>query len=147
MSGHRAMIIAILETRWDSWYDWKAAIGGYVLKIRKDRLAKWGGAGVPYVPYVSEQVERIKIHLNDEPVEILWVRIKGQANISDAVVDVYYRPPDQEEEVEEANKQLEVASWSLSLVLMGNLSHPDISWISNNIDRHTVQEISAMHWR
>lgn len=59
---------------------------------------------------MSEQVERIKIHLNDEPVEILWVRIKGQANISDAVVDVYYRPPDQEEEVEEANKQLEVAS-------------------------------------
>jgi len=44
-------------------------------------------------------------------------------------VGVYYRPPDQEEEVDEAfYKQLQVASQSQALVLMGDFNHPDISW-------------------
>ena len=44
----------------------------------------------------------------------LWVRIKGQANMGGTVMGVhYYRPPDQEEEVNEAfYRQLEVASRS-----------------------------------
>lgn len=42
-------------------------------------------------------------------MESLWVRIKGWTNKGDAAVDVYYKPPDQEVEVEEAfYKQLEV---------------------------------------
>jgi len=41
----------------------------------------------------------------------LWVRIKGRANIGDIVVDVYYRSPDQEKEVDEAfYKQLKGTS-------------------------------------
>ena len=49
---------------------------------------------------------------------------------------VYYRPPDQEEEVDEAfHKQLEAASRSQVLVLMGDFSYPDICWISN-VARH-----------
>jgi len=41
----------------------------------------------------------------------LWIRIKGQANMGDTVVGVYYRPPDQEGKVDEAfNRQLNVAS-------------------------------------
>jgi len=35
-------------------------------------------------------------------MESLWVRIKGQANMGDTVVVVYYRLFDQEEEVDEA---------------------------------------------
>ena len=30
------------------------------------------------------------------------VRIKGQVNMGDTIVNVYYRPPDQEKEVDEA---------------------------------------------
>jgi len=40
----------------------------------------------------------------------------------------YYRPPDQEEEVDKAfYKQLQAASQSQALVLMGDFNHPDIS--------------------
>ena len=70
------------------------------------------------------------------PVESLWVRIKGQASMDDTVVGVYYMPLDQEEEVNEAfYKQLEVASRSQVLVLMGDFSCPHICWI-RNIARH-----------
>ncbi|GAB0206764.1 mitochondrial enolase superfamily member 1 [Grus japonensis] len=41
-------------------------------------------------------------------------------------------PPDQEEEVDEAfYRQLEVASESEALVLMGDINHPDICWKGN----------------
>ncbi|GAB0181056.1 hypothetical protein GRJ2_000570900 [Grus japonensis] len=41
-------------------------------------------------------------------------------------------PPDQDEEVDEAfYRQLEVASRSQALVLMGDFNHPDICWKSN----------------
>ncbi|GAB0207763.1 hypothetical protein GRJ2_003242000 [Grus japonensis] len=57
--------------------------------------------------------------------------MKGQANMGDTVVGVDYRPPDQEEEVNEAfYRQLEVASRSQALVLMGDFNHPDICWKS-----------------
>ncbi|MFV8201551.1 hypothetical protein ACNQ1D_26440, partial [Enterobacter cloacae complex sp.6700005] len=84
---------------------------GYVL-FRKDRLARWGG-GVAL--YVREQLECIELHLgeSDVAVESLWVRIKRQAGKGDTVVGEYYRPPDQDEEADEAfQKQLDVASRS-----------------------------------
>ena len=37
----------------------------------------------------------------DVPAESLWVRIKRQTNMVDIVVGVCYRPPKQEEEVDE----------------------------------------------
>jgi len=44
-------------------------------------------------------------------------------------VGVYYSSPDQEEEADEAfYRQLQAASQSQALVLMGVFSHPDISW-------------------
>ncbi|GAB0208601.1 hypothetical protein GRJ2_003325800 [Grus japonensis] len=52
--------------------------------------------------------------------------------MGDTVVGVYYSPPDQEEEVDEAfYRQLEVASQSQALVLMGDFNHPGICWNSN----------------
>ena len=60
------------------------------------------------------------------------MRIKGQAGKGDTVVGVYYRPPDQDEEADEAfQKQLDVASHSQALVLMGDFNYPDICWISS----------------
>lgn len=54
------------------------------------------------------------------------------ANIDDIFVGVYYRLPDQEEEIDEAfYKMLEIASQSLALILMEDFNCPDICWISN----------------
>jgi len=67
----------------------------------------------------------------------LWVRIKARSSIGDTVVGVCYRPPDQEDEMDEAfYKQLEVALRSAALILMGDLNHPDIC-LQSNMARHT----------
>jgi len=48
------------------------------------------------------------------------------------VVGVFYRPPDQAEHTDEAFLlQLQKASCSQALVLLGNFSHPDICWKSS----------------
>ena len=48
---------------------------------------------------------------NEKQAESLWVGIKGQALMGDTVVGVHYRPPDQEEGIDEAfYRQLKVAS-------------------------------------
>ncbi|GAB0179201.1 hypothetical protein GRJ2_000385400 [Grus japonensis] len=47
------------------------------------------------------------------------------------------RPPDEEEETDEAcYRQLEIASQSQALVLMGDFNHPDICW-KGNMAKHT----------
>ena len=62
---------------------------------------------------MTEELEYIKLHLGvkDNRVERLWVRSKEQANTSDAFVGVYFRPPDQKEEVDKAfYRQMKLAS-------------------------------------
>jgi len=100
---------------------------GYTL-FRKDRPT---GRGDGVALYVREQLECTELWLgvDEERVESLWVRIKGQAHMGDTIVGVYYRSPDQEEEVDEAfYRQLKVAPQSQALVLLGDFNHPDISW-------------------
>ncbi|GAB0192592.1 hypothetical protein GRJ2_001724500 [Grus japonensis] len=102
-------LIAVTQTWWDSSHDWNAVKDGYIL-LGKGRPARRGG-GVAL--YVREHLECIDLCLgvDEGRVKTLCVRKKGQANMSDTVVRVYYRPPDQEEEVDEAfYRQLEVAS-------------------------------------
>lgn len=54
---------------------------------------------------MRQHLEHIQLCLgmNDKHVESLRVRIMGQAHMGDAVVGVYYRPPDQKEEVDEVS--------------------------------------------
>jgi len=88
---------------------------------------------------VREQLECIELcpGAEEEQVKSLWVRIKGQAHTGGIIVGVYYRPPDQEEEIDEAfYRQLKVASQSQALVLVGDFNHPDISW-EYHTARHT----------
>jgi len=63
--------------------------------FRKDRPARQGGR---IALYVREQLECIELCLgaDEEQVESLRVRTKGQAHVGDTVVDLYYRPPNQE---------------------------------------------------
>jgi len=104
-------------------------------------VAWMGSSNPPSALYVREQLECIELGLgaNEERVESLWVRIKGQAHTGDITVDVYYRPPDQEEEIDEAfYRQLQAASQSQALVLMGDFNHPDISW-----EDHTARQMQS----
>ena len=61
---------------------------------------------------------------------------KAKANKTDITVGVCYRPPTQDEEVDERlYKQLGEVSRSLLLVLVGDFNLPDICWNYNTADR------------
>ena len=101
-------LVTITEMWWDNSHDWHVVMEGYI-HFRKDRPTRRGG-GVAL--YVREQLQCVELGLGaDERVESLWVRIKGQAHMGDVIVGVYYRPPDQEEEVDEVfYKKVQAAS-------------------------------------
>ncbi|GAB0208907.1 hypothetical protein GRJ2_003356400 [Grus japonensis] len=70
--------------------------------------------------------------MDEELTESLWVRIKGRTGAGDIIVGVCYRPPDQEDRVDEAlYRQIGAASCSKALVLMADFNHPDICWRDN----------------
>ena len=61
----------------------------------------------------------------------MWVKIKDRSSKGNLVAGVCYRPPDQEEAVDEAFLlQLQEVSHLRALVLMGDFNHPDICWDS-----------------
>ncbi|KAK4824035.1 hypothetical protein QYF61_009626 [Mycteria americana] len=114
----------------DGSYDWSVGKEGYRL-FRKDRQGKQGG-GVAH--YVNGQLECVDLHLgmDEEPTKSLWVRIKGRAETADIILGVCCRPPDQEDQVDEAlYRQIGAASCSQAVVLMGDFNHPDICWRDN----------------
>lgn len=61
-----------------------------------------------------------------------------------AVVSICCGTPDQEEEANEALRQLEVTSQSQTLVLLEDFNHPEICW-EDHIARYTVQGVPAVH--
>lgn len=59
--------------------------------------------------------------MDREPTESLWVRIRGRTRPSLIIVGIFYRPPDQEDHVNEAlYRQTEAILYSQVLVLMGD---------------------------
>jgi len=123
-------IIGIMETWWDSSYEWSIGTGGHRL-FRKDRQGRRGG-GVAL--YVKDQLECMELclGLDEEPKEGLWLEIKCRAEKGDITVGVCYRPPDQDERADEALcRQIGEDSHSKALVLMGNFNHPDLCWRNN----------------
>jgi len=79
-------LVAITETWWDSSHDWHAVMDGY-RTFRKDSPTRRGGE---VALYVREQLECIELGLgaDEEGVESLLVRIKGQAHKGDITVGV-----------------------------------------------------------
>ncbi|KAK4820464.1 hypothetical protein QYF61_027746, partial [Mycteria americana] len=72
----------------------------------------------------------------DDRVECLWVRMRGKANKADILLGVCYRPPNQDEEADEAfYKQLGEVSQSLALVLVGDFNLADVCWKYNTAER------------
>ena len=90
--GHR-------KTWWDSSHDWGAAVNGHGL-FGKDRPRRQG-EGVAH--YLREQQEctELCLGIGGETAGSLSVRIRWQTKMSFIVVGVCYRPPEQEEEVDE----------------------------------------------
>ncbi|GAB0207576.1 hypothetical protein GRJ2_003223300 [Grus japonensis] len=123
-------LVTITEMRWDDSHDWSAAMDGYKL-FRRDRHGRRGG-GVAL--YVRECFDCLELNNCDDKVECLWVRMRGKANKADILLGVCYRPPNQDEEADEAfYKRLAEVSQSLALVLMGDL--PDVCWKYNIAER------------
>ena len=78
----------------------------------------------------------MEINDGDDRVVSIWIRIKAKANKTDVIVGVCYRPPTQDEEVDERlYKQLGEVSRSLPLVLVGDFNFPDICWNYNTADK------------
>ncbi|GAB0183298.1 hypothetical protein GRJ2_000795100 [Grus japonensis] len=74
--------------------------------------------------------------MDEEPTESLWVRIKGRAGTGDTIEGVCYRPPEQDDQVDEAlYRQIGAASCSQALVFMVAFNHPDIC-CEDNTARH-----------
>jgi len=113
-------------------YDWSAAMDGCKL-FRRDRRGK-RGSGVAL--NVRDCFDCIELDDCDDKVECLWVKMRGKANKADILLGVCYRPPNQDEEVDEVfHKRLAEFSQSLALVLMGDFNLPDICWKYNTAER------------
>ncbi|PKU39002.1 egf-like repeat and discoidin i-like domain-containing protein 3 [Limosa lapponica baueri] len=92
------------------------------------------GEGIPF--YIKKWIEREELSLSNshEQAESPWVRIKDQGNKGNPVVGVYYRPPNQGEPIDEAFLlQLQEASCSQALILLGDFNHPDICWKNSTV--------------
>ncbi|GAB0202630.1 hypothetical protein GRJ2_002728600 [Grus japonensis] len=125
-------LVAITEKWWDNSHDWSAAMDGYKL-FRRDRQGR-RGSGVAL--YVRECFDCIELKDCDDKVKCLWVRMRGKANKADILLGVCYRPPNQDEEADEAfYKGLAEVSQSLALVLVGDFNLPDVCWKYNTAER------------
>ncbi|GAB0203436.1 hypothetical protein GRJ2_002809200 [Grus japonensis] len=123
-------LVAITETWWDKSHDWSAAINGYRL-FRRDRRGRRGRGVALYVKKWID-CEELSLKNSHKQVESLWVRIRDQGNKGNLVVGVNYRPLNQGEPIDKAFLlQLQEASCSQALILLGDFNHPDICWKSS----------------
>ncbi|GAB0207904.1 mitochondrial enolase superfamily member 1 [Grus japonensis] len=100
-----------------------------------EETGRTGEVGGGVVLYVTEGLDCTELSVGDDTVESLWVRIKGQANKGDVTVEVYYRPPSQDDATDELFfKELREASRSTALVLMGDFNLPDVNWEHHTAD-------------
>jgi len=123
-------LVGITEMWWDVSYDWSVAMEGYRV-FRKHRMRRHG-RGVAF--HVREQLDCMKLcpRMDEESMESLWVRTKDRTGKDYIVVCVSYRPPDQEEQLDEAfYRQRGGASHLQALTLMGDSNHHNTCWKDN----------------
>ena len=105
---------------------------GYKL-FRRDRQGRRSG-GVTL--HVRECFDVVELGDGNDKVEGLWVRSREKAREADILVGVCYRPPNQDEEKDEALfEQLAEVARSPALILMGDFNFPDMSWKHNTAQR------------
>lgn len=101
----------IMEMQWDVSYDWNVQMNGYRFS-RKNRQGSWEG-GVAL--HVSEQLENMELRLkvDEELTESLWVRNKGRSGTGDIIAGIFYRWPVKEGQMYESlYRQIGAASHS-----------------------------------
>jgi len=82
-------IIGITETWWDNSHDWRILMDSYRL-FCKDKQGRRGG-GVTL--YVKENLECIEVNYSDcgrNPIEYLWVKIRGVISKGDLTIGICY---------------------------------------------------------
>ena len=131
-------LVAITETWWDCSHDWRIAMDGYK-PFRKDRQ---GRRGVCVAFYVRESFDVVEFAAVDDKVESLWVRIKGRTDMADILVGVCYRLPNQNEEVDELfYEQTREVVLSLALILVEDVSFPDICWEYDTVQKKKSRRV------
>ncbi|RMB93593.1 hypothetical protein DUI87_30292 [Hirundo rustica rustica] len=99
-------------------------------------FATFQSAGTSLDSQDCSKIIKTGIETKEDGVECLWVRIKWKANKADILLGVCYRPPNQEEEVDNLfYKQLGNVSRSSALVLVGDFNLPDICWELNTAEK------------
>jgi len=125
-------LVTIAETWWDDCHDWSVVMDGYKL-FRGDRRGRRDG---DMALYVRDCFNCTELNVCDDQIECLWVKIRGKANKADILLWICYRPPNQDEEVDEVfYKRLAEVSLSLALLLVGDFNLPDICWKYNTAER------------
>lgn len=93
-------LIWITEMWWNGSYDWRFAIEG-CSHFGKDRLGRQSRCGVLFVNHKLECMD-LCLGMNEVVVKCLWIRIKGRTKLGGIIVGICYRPPDWEEQADEA---------------------------------------------
>ena len=75
--------------------------------------------------YVRDCYDCFEHKCSENRVECLCIRIRRKANRADVIVGVYYRPPNQDREVDERFYR-HLGEISLALVLVADFNFPDI---------------------
>ncbi|KAF4798119.1 hypothetical protein TURU_067367 [Turdus rufiventris] len=96
LQGHD--LVGIMETGWDGSYDWSTEIKGHRF-FRRHRQADKEGMPPSAVTQLKSMV--LPLGMDEDPTESLWDRTKGREWTEDITVRVYYRPPKQEDQMEE----------------------------------------------
>jgi len=124
------IFLLIITNNFQDWpstshsYDWSIGMEGHML-FRKYRQGRRGNVAL-YVR-VQMQCMMFGLGMDEKPTESLWLRIKGSAGTGDIIVGGCYKPPDREEQVDDAlYRQTGAVSYSQSLVFTGDFHHPDI---------------------
>ncbi|KAK4824553.1 hypothetical protein QYF61_016157 [Mycteria americana] len=100
------------------------------------RRGRQGRRGSGVALYVRECFDCLELNDGDERVECLWVRIRAKANKADTMVGFCYRPPNEDDGMDEiVYKQLGEVLRSLALVLVGDFNLPDVCWNYNMAER------------
>jgi len=72
--------------------------------------------------YIKDCFDCIELDDSDDKVECLWVNMRGKANKADILLEVCYRPPNQDKEVDEVfHKRLTAVSQLLAPCSCGGL--------------------------
>jgi len=123
-------LLAITETWWDKSCDWSATIDGYSL-FRRDSQGR-RSRGIAFCIKKWIDCEELSLKNSHEQLANLRVRIVDEGNKGNLVVDVYYRPPDQGEPIEEVVfLQPQEVLHLQALILLGDFNHPAICWKSS----------------